>query len=234
MKKEDAVNQLAERVIVSEKLIVALDVDNEERAIELVETLERSFVSFFKIGLELSLVGGIDFIASIAKYNRVFVDLKLPNDIPETIERVVRVLTNAGVAFISLSDNASDETIRAAIRGRGDKKFPKILFVSRLSSDESSIVYGVAAKEAGIDGFIASGRDIYNLREYFPDALIVSPGIRLEGASHDDHKLVCTPSEAISMGANYIVVGRPISRSDEPRLAVLDIIKEMKEGKTNV
>lgn len=227
-----------------ERVIVALDVPTPKEAIQLVRKLEGE-VSFYKVGLELLMAGGMrELLQELVKDNGVFVDLKLPSDIPETVKRVVNVAAEIGVDFITLSNSATPGTVKAAVEGRGTKKKPALLFVSFLSSlDRSDFaqLYGkspdqfesflkdrtIEAKEAGADGFIVSGQEIKLLRETYPDALIVSPGIRMAGSSTDDHKRTCEPAQAIRLGADFIVVGRPIRNATDPREAAKRIIGEL-------
>jgi orotidine-5'-phosphate decarboxylase len=227
-----------------QRLIVALDVPTCDEAVAMVEQLGE-LVSFYKVGLELLMSGGIDgLLRGLAREKSVFVDLKLPNDIPETVRRAVHVAAEMGVQFLTLSHSASRETIQAALRGRGDHARPELLFVPVLSSlDQADFAresgldaaafHGELtrradeARAAGADGFIVSGREIGVLRARFPEAVLVSPGIRPSGASRDDHKRSSTPSEAIRWGADYIVVGRPIRDSSDRRDAARRIVDEI-------
>jgi orotidine-5'-phosphate decarboxylase len=189
----------------NDRLIVALDVPTSQEALDLVDELG-DLVSFYKIGLELLMAGGMErLFEALAKDKRVFVDLKLPNDIPETVQRAARVAASRGVKFLTLSNSATRETIRAAVAGRGDRTSLELLYVPVLSSldqadfakatgrDESSfradlLDRATAAREAGADGFIVSGQEIGLLRKQFPGVALVSPGIRLAGSGSDDHK----------------------------------------------
>jgi orotidine-5'-phosphate decarboxylase len=229
-----------------ERLIVALDVPTSDDALRIVAEL-KGLVSFYKVGLELLMSGGMgDLLRALAQEHSVFVDLKLPGDIPETVSRVVAVASDIGVKFITLSNSATRGTIAAAIAGRAGRPHPKLLYVSFLSSlDRTDFAqqYGspeagfesfleertATAKDAGADGFIVSGQEIGLLYKKYPNALIVSPGIRPAGGSKDDHKRTCTPAEAIGLGADYIVIGRPIRNAPDKRAAVQRIIDEIAE-----
>jgi orotidine-5'-phosphate decarboxylase len=175
---------------------------------------------------------------------RVFVDLKLPNDIPETVKRAVGVAAQHGVTFLTLSNSVTEETIRAAALGRGERRDPKLLFVPVLSSlDRTDFAKQTGqdpaeferflerrteeSQRAGADGFIVSGQEIQLLRKRYPQAVLVSPGIRPAGSATDDHKRSCTPAEAIRFGADYIVVGRPIRNAPNRRDAAARIIDEI-------
>jgi orotidine-5'-phosphate decarboxylase len=235
----------------SERLIVALDVPSNDQALRLVDELE-GIASFFKVGLELFVAGGIDaLLKKLIGEKRIFVDLKLPNDIGETIRRAVKVYAELGVEFLTLSGEADPATIRAAREGRGDKALPRLLYVSYLSSkDEADLREGGSsdrlvdhvvdrarrAVSTGCDGLIASGNLIRTLRQEFPDSNavpIVSPGVRPAGSASDDHKRTATPYEAIRMGADFLVVGRPIrdqGSSDARRDVAREVIAEIERG----
>jgi orotidine-5'-phosphate decarboxylase len=233
-----------------ERVIVALDVPSASDALGLVEKLG-DLVSFYKVGLELLMAGGIDgLLRTLATTKKVFVDFKLPDDIPATVRAAVRVASGLGVEFLTLSHSASQATIRAALEGRGEKRapaLPKLLFVPVLSSvdrgdfaratgraasefGDDVVRRSVEAKSAGVDGFIVSGEEIRLLRERFPTAPLVSPGIRPSWAASDDHKRACTPSEAIRWGADFIVVGRPIRQASSPRDAAQRIVDEIADA----
>jgi orotidine-5'-phosphate decarboxylase len=215
-----------------DRLIVPLDVPTPEAALELVRELD-GVVGFFKIGLELLMTGAMArVIDELRGTSRLFLDLKLPDDIPETIRRAVEVGTGLGADFLTLSAGVGPETIHAAVEGRGRASGPKLLYVSYLSSRDRPDLGEVdrrsdAALEAGCDGFIASGELIGRLRQRHPRAPIVSPGIRPRGAPKDDHKRSATPAEAIAAGADYLVVGRPIRDAADRRAAAVQIISEI-------
>lgn len=227
-----------------DRIIVALDVSTHREALSIVEDLQ-DLVSFYKVGLELLMSGGMDeLLRALVQKHNVFVDLKLPSDIPETVSRVVGLAADLGVKLITLSNSATRGSIVAALAGRGGRVDPKLLYVSSLSSlDRTDFAqqYGrpeadfesflkqqtASAKASGVDGFIVSGQEIRLLRTSYPEALIVSPGIRPVGASKDDHKRTCTPAEAIALGADYIVVGRPIRNAPDRRAATQRIIDEL-------
>jgi orotidine-5'-phosphate decarboxylase len=227
-----------------ERIIVALDVPTAREALSLVEELH-GLVSFYKVGLELLLAGGLEnLLVRLARESKVFVDLKLPNDIPETVRRAVAVATRAGVTFLTLSHSATRQTLQSAIAGRGGSVHPELLFVPVLSSMDGADFARTTGQPAsqfgddlvrrakiaegdGADGFIISGPEIALMRAAFPRAILVSPGIRPAGAATEDHKRSCTPAEAIHLGADYIVVGRPIRNAAHRRDAAKRIIEEI-------
>jgi orotidine-5'-phosphate decarboxylase len=229
-------------VTAADRLIVALDVPTVDEALRAVDTLDN--VSFFKIGLQLFVTGGLPTLLASLREKRVFVDLKLPGDISNTIASVIDVFVNAKVTFVTLSESMPLPAIRAARAARDahSSASPKLLTVPVLSSLDASDVPALAgasdvetyilrkahaAIAAGCDGIIASGAAIRICREGLPHAIIVSPGIRPAGATTDDHKRHTTPTEACRLGADYLVVGRPILKSPSPRDAADRIIEEI-------
>ena len=214
-----------------ERLIVALDVDSCEEAMELVTRLGDS-VSFYKLGLQLFMSRGYfelaDRLRALGK--RVFADLKF-FDVPETVASAVRMLAATGVDFATVHGN--DAMLEAAAR---EKKDLKILAVTVLTSldrgDLRDLGFDVAVEELvlsrarralalGCDGVISSGLEAKALRgELGERLLIVSPGIRpVENRPTDDQKRVVSVEDAFRNGADYIVVGRPIRAAKDPRAA---------------
>jgi orotidine-5'-phosphate decarboxylase len=222
-----------------EKLIVALDFWDIDDAYKLVEKLGDE-VSFYKVGLGLQLAGGDEFAKSLVQQGkRVFLDYKWL-DIEETVKMAVRRAAESGIAFLTVHPVGG--ILNAAVEGRGDSKL-KILCVTVLTSmdaediremgfqcDVEELVLARATKalNAGCDGVIASAREASMIRARTNNKLmIVSPGIRPAGSSTDDQKRVSTPSEAIKAGADYLVVGRPITAAPDPQSAARAIITEM-------
>jgi orotidine-5'-phosphate decarboxylase len=230
----------------AERLIVALDVPGVDAALKAVDELDN--VSFFKIGLQLFLTGGFPELLNALRGKRVFVDLKVPGDISNTIAAVVDMCVEHGVAFLTLSESMPAKAIRVAAdtrnaRGRSEPKFLIVPLVSSLDADDVSESIGgddletyvlkraKRALDAGCDGIIASGDAVRWCRAAFPPpTLIVSPGIRPAGSTQDDHKRLTTPTDAIRMGADYLVVGRPILRAADPRAAAAGVIREIESA----
>jgi orotidine-5'-phosphate decarboxylase len=226
-----------------DRIIVALDVPTVDEALAGVERLDN--ISFFKVGLQLFMTGGLPDLLHALRNKRVFVDLKLPGDISNTIAAVIDACVNMNVELLTLSESMPLPAIRAARAARAarNSSHPKFLTVPVLSSlDASDLPAGAggengveavivkraqAALDAGCDGIIASGDAIQVCRRAFPSTLIVSPGIRPSGASTDDHKRHTTPAEAIRLGADYLVIGRPILKAPDPRAAAQRIIEEI-------
>jgi orotidine-5'-phosphate decarboxylase len=198
-------------------------------------------VEFYKVGYELALApDGLAFAEMLARSGKkVFLDLKL-HDIGNTIERAVARAAERGMTFLTV--HAFPQTMRAAVRGRGGAKL-KILAVTVLTSwdDNDLAEAGYAmkvpdlvlkkaeqAKAIGIDGIVASAAEAVNIRKTVGrDTLIVTPGIRPAGNAAGDQKRVVTPGDAIRAGADYLVVGRPVTGAAEPMKAAETIVGEI-------
>jgi orotidine-5'-phosphate decarboxylase len=219
-----------------------------DTALRIVETLDN--VSFFKVGLQLFLTGELPRLLAALRQKSLFVDLKVPGDIANTIGSVIDLCVTMGVKFLTLSESMPLSAIRGAkaARERHGSKNPEFLtvpFLSSLDRDDLRAMTGsdditthilaraAAALEAGCDGVVASGQEIRLCRTSFPNTIIVSPGIRPIGSSADDHKRFTTPSEAIHLGADYLVVGRPILNSSTPRKVAETIIAEIDQARAD-
>jgi orotidine-5'-phosphate decarboxylase len=228
----------------ADRLIVALDLPTADAALRAVQLLDN--VSFFKLGLQLFMTGGMPALLQSLRGKRVFVDLKVPGDIGNTITGVIDVCYEHGVAMLTLSDSMPAPGIRVAAAARNahlgfDLKLLTVPLVSSLDASDLSEITGTAgdletyvlerakrAIDAGCDGVIASGDAIQWCRRAFPEpTLIVSPGIRPAGAAPDDQKRHTTPGDAIRRGADYLVVGRPILGAPDPREAAGRVIEEI-------
>jgi orotidine-5'-phosphate decarboxylase len=223
-----------------DRLIVALDVANVEEAKALIEALGDS-VGVYKIGLELLFSGGFALAQELARREcPVFVDAKLL-DIETTVERATAAIARMDVAFLTV--HALDKkTLAAAVRGRGESPL-KLLGITVLTNlaaadlveqgcdhplDELVLHRAKLAKEAGFDGVIASGHEAAKIRDAVgPDFLIVTPGVRPQGTDAEDQTRAATPQSAIEAGADYLVVGRPITRAADPRAAADAIVVEI-------
>lgn len=233
-----------------DRLIVALDVPDHKEAIQLVRKLDNVF--FFKIGLELILCGNlVELIKELHKKRAdggIFLDLKLAFDIPQTITNFIKICTDLRIKFITITGPSEfvlkSRVIQTAGDARGGSENPKIIGVPLVSSmriDETTLSgasndtdyilqRGGDLIEAGCDGLIVSGNPIQHCRNKFDDVIIVSPGIRPSGASTDDHVRFTTPSQAIELGADYLVVGRPILNAPNKKEAAQKIIDEIDEA----
>lgn len=236
-----------------DRLIVALDFPTHDQAYALVDKLDN--VSFFKVGLELFLAGDVlGFIRDLqqrrAKNGGVFVDLKLSGDIGNTITRFVEGCLALNVQFITIVESnplaITVSTLKAARLARGTARNPRLLMVPLFSSlDTEDLRQSGVARDAteyiveqgaqmlthGCDGLIVSGDAIGVCRQTFGrDIDIVSPGIRPAWAEVGDHKRHTTPAQAIRLGADYLVVGRPIATDRDPRAAAQRVIEEIDEA----
>jgi orotidine-5'-phosphate decarboxylase len=223
-----------------ERLIVALDARDVAEAEHWIETLGDS-VQFFKVGMELVYGGaGLDLIERLVKSGKhVFVDLKL-HDIPNTVERATAQIARLGAFFLTV--HAYPQTMRAALAGAEGSGL-KLLAVSVLTScDDSDLAEAgyafsvralverraAQAQKIGVAGVVASPAEAAMLRAACArDFLLVTPGIRSLGAEIADQKRVATAGKAIADGADYLVVGRPVTQASDPRGAAEAIVAEI-------
>ena len=218
-----------------ERLIMALDLPTVDQAKALVDQLGDA-VSFYKVGLELFMSGNYyELIHWLNIHNKhVFADLKF-FDVPETVARAIRVLSQHGVDFATVHGN--DAIMEAAGKAKGDLKVLAVTVLTSLDQgdmtdlgfdcDVQKLVLSRArrALALGCDGVISSGLEVPALRaEVDNKLLVVSPGIRpVENRPSDDQKRVVTVEQAFRNGADYIVVGRPIRDAADPRAAALQV-----------
>jgi orotidine-5'-phosphate decarboxylase len=220
-------------------IIVALDVESAEEARALVGRIGAE-VTFYKVGMELYAAAGMDFVRELIDGGRdVFLDLKF-YDIPETVKRAVRQVARTGVRFLTV--HGSSAVMRAAAEGRGASPL-KLLAVTVLTSfdeqDLADLGYPCAprelvelrvrkAMEAGMDGIVASPVEARSVRALAGErAILVTPGVRSAGAGKGDQKRVATPAEAIRDGADYLVMGRQITRAADPAAVVRTVLDEI-------
>ena len=224
-------------------LIIALDVESAHDARSLIEALTPE-IRFFKVGMELYAAAGPDFVREmVADGLHVFLDLKM-FDIGETVKRAVAQVARMGVRFLTV--HGSTPVMRAAVEGRANTLL-RLLAVTVLTSfDEQDLVdlgYPCPVSElvalrvrnamaAGIDGIVASPLEAGSIREQAgPGAIIVTPGVRSHGASAGDQKRVATPAEAVRDGADYLVIGRQVTRAADPLAAVRQIRAELEAAR---
>lgn len=220
-------------------IIVALDVETAAEARALVSKIGPA-VGFYKVGMELYAAAGMEIVRDLQGQGKsVFLDLKF-YDIPETVKRAVAQVAKTGVQFLTIHGSAS--IMRAAVEGRGASNL-KLLAVTVLTSfgpeDLEDLGYACEvgrlvehrarkAVECGIDGLVASALETAALREIAgPDTILVTPGVRSEGAAQGDQKRVATPAEAIKNGADYLVIGRQITRASAPGAEAARILQEI-------
>lgn len=228
------------------RLILALDVPTPDEALALVREL-RGVVAFFKVGLELIVGGAVpEIVRALGPEGRIFLDLKTPSDIPETVKRTVRsIAAHPAIELLTLDVHTSAPAVAAAREGRGERSHPKLLLVTWLSSYDASDLKAMGggddlgaylrqraafARGAGCEGVIASGEAVGLVRAAWPEAVIVSPGIRAAGAATDDHKRFSTAGDAVRDGADYVVVGRPIRDAKDRARAAEEIVADLERG----
>ncbi|MBV9127722.1 MAG: orotidine-5'-phosphate decarboxylase [Verrucomicrobia bacterium] len=239
------------------RLIVALDVGGEPAALRLVERLAGE-VGIFKIGLELFTLAGPGIVARVRAAGGgagIFLDLKF-HDIPNTVERAVRAATSLGVEMLTLHASGGGEMLRAAVRGSAGGEAPAagrplLLGVTVLTSSnagtlrelgleaptENAVATQVVrlarlAQGAGLGGLVASPLEIDPLRAAVgPSLRLVIPGVRpIWAAEAGDQRRVLTPSEAVAAGADFLVVGRPITGATDPVEAARRVVEEIVQG----
>jgi len=228
---------------VNERIILALDVDSPEQAKELVKKTE-SHINFYKVGLQLFMASWFEIVDWLsARGHKVMVDLKF-FDIPETVRLAVAQLNNRGVTFATIHGN--DPIIRAAVEAKGDLALLAVTVLTSFDQEDmqamgmtqsiEDLVYFRArrALELGCDGVVSSGLEAKRLRDRLGvKLLIVTPGIR-PGANiydqQDDQQRIVTARQAIADGADYLVVGRPITKAAEPIEVIKMLQDEIRQG----
>jgi len=223
-----------------EKIIVALDVATNKEALRLASLLADD-VGLFKIGLQSYTAEGPALIRPISFFGpKVFLDLKL-HDIPNTVAKAVEAAGTLGVRMLTLHLSGGSEMIRAAVSARSDSLLLLGVTVLTSSTDETLAETGITEKTSdqvlrlarlgvanGIDGLVASPHEARMLRAEFGDRIkIVTPGIRPAGSDPGDQKRFATPREAIDAGADYLVIGRPITGDPDPKTVAQGVAAEL-------
>lgn len=235
-----------------DKLIVALDVSSADAGAHLAERLH-GHMGMFKVGLEnFTAEGPVLARYLVAQGERLFLDLKL-HDIPNTVRAAARQAAQLGVSIFNVHASGGRKMMEAALAGaqegsatRPDGSRPLVLAVTVLTSlagedlaelglagnpEEAVVRLARLARQVGLDGVVASPREIAALRrDSGPDFVIVTPGIRPASATTDDQARIATPESAIRAGADYIVVGRPITGAPDPAAAADAIVAEMERA----
>lgn len=226
-----------------ERLVVALDVRTAVEAQNLVYSLGAS-VGLFKVGLQLYIAEGPNLVRELVNSGKkVFLDLKL-HDIPNTVAAAVRSAAELKVHMLTIHTQGGPKMLAAAVKAaRSSLNPPLILGVTVLTSmdevdlDATGIAANIEAQtlrlarlanQAGMNGIVASPLEAAKLRkELGNDMTLVCPGIRPSGSNPDDQIRTATPAEAIRAGANYLVVGRPITEASDPTHVVRGILREI-------
>src|SRR3954451_22912735 len=225
-----------------DRLIVPLDLPGVAEAEAMVARLGDS-VTFYKIGYQLAYAGGLPLVRQLAGAGKkVFVDLKL-HDIGNTVARGVESVAKLGATFLTV--HAYPQTMKAAVEGRSGSGL-KILGVTVLTSYDDGDLHaagyrlGVSdlvearaqqAQVLGIDGLVSSPEEAASLRKLVGHQMnLVTPGIRPAGSATGDQKRIMTPARAIAAGADYLVVGRPVTEAVAPKAAADAIQKEIAQA----
>ncbi len=233
-----------------DRIILALDVDTHEEAINLVKDLT-PYVGVFKIGMQLYNSIGPSIVEEVNELGgKVFVDLKF-HDIPNTAGAAGKVLTRLNSFMFNVhaaggremmqkvAADAQDEATRMGIvpptilavtvlTSISDQQLQDEMYVSGLNVKELAVKWAVMAKESGLNGVVCSPQEITAIRAACgPDFKIVTPGIRPRWSEANDQKRITTPRDALDLGADYMVIGRPITKADDRRAAAMKIIEEL-------
>jgi orotidine-5'-phosphate decarboxylase len=239
----------------TDKIIVSLDLDDLEK-IKSIICLLKDIVPFYKIGAIPFTYFGLELIDYLKQAGcKIMLDLKY-HDIPNTVARSCEAATKMGVEFITVHTSGGfsmlEEAVKATLMASKVNEItrPKLLGITVLTSideayfkdlfgdlkrslEEQVVFLAQLARSAGLDGVVASPKEVRLIRkECGKDLLIITPGIRPRGASvgDDDQARTMTPKEAIIAGVDHMVIGRPIVKAPDPRQAVENIIKEIEDG----
>ncbi len=231
-----------------EALCIALD-GSDRHWIEATGKAVAPHAGWLKVGLEGFTAHGPDLVRRVSALgSRVFLDLKL-HDIPATVARAAANCAASGADMFNVHASGGAEMLRAAVdgaRSAATSRAPKILAVTVLTSldraaleelglavapEELVVRWARMARSCNLDGVVASAKETALIRGACgPDFLIVTPGIRPAWAAGDDQKRIVTPAAAMADGADVLVVGRPVTRADDPAAAAQRILQEMSEG----
>ncbi|WDE96733.1 orotidine-5'-phosphate decarboxylase [Lentisphaera profundi] len=225
------------------KLIVALDVDSLTEAEEAVDKLGGK-VTWFKVGKQLFTAEGPAIVKMLKNRGfKVFLDLKF-HDIPNTVAQAVKSALSIGADMVNFHATGGSEMMRVAVE-KNRPNFPdaELIAVTVLTSSGQSVLdelhlsgtpeeavlrFAGLAKNAGVDGVVCSAWEIEALKKaYGTEFKVVVPGIRPKGSASDDQKRIMTPRQAAELGADYIVVGRPIMKASDPIASVEAILAEL-------
>ena len=227
------------------RVIIPLDVSSVSGALALVDQLGDE-ADFYKIGFELYTRGGLEVVRElVSRDKRVFLDIKL-HDIPNTVARAVEAASDLGVDLLTLHASGGQRMMAAAAEARSSHlKLLGVTVLTSMTTDEMASAWGREissvrdevlrlanlGKEAGLDGIVSSALEASWIRQKIgPSFLIVTPGIRPAGSDSDDQNRVATPREAVQSGADFLVIGRPITQADDPSAAFAAVLKEIEEA----
>jgi orotidine-5'-phosphate decarboxylase len=230
-----------------DRIIVALDYSEAASALALVDSLGDS-VSFYKVGLQLFTSAGAEIVRQLKlRKKRVFLDLKF-HDIPNTVAGAVSSVSKLGVDLLTIHASGGTAMMEAAVKATRDAEHPAtVLAVTVLTSMDAAALRAInvqvtpavqvlhlakLAKDAGCGGIVCSAEEIADVRPIIgPEMKLVIPGIRPAGSASGDQARMATPADAISRGADYLVIGRPITAAPDPRAAARAIFEEVSANK---
>ncbi|MBO8159410.1 orotidine-5'-phosphate decarboxylase [Thermosyntropha sp.] len=233
-----------------DRIILALDVGTREEALDLVRKL-KDYVGAFKVGMQLFNSTGPEIVKTINELGgKVFVDLKF-HDIPNTVAEAGKVMTRLGCYMFNLHAAGGREMMKK-VAGEVEKEAARLsisapitlavtvltsisqeelendMLIAGLKVEEVALKWAVMAKECGMKGVVCSPHEIKAVRAACgPDFKIVTPGIRPLWSEKNDQKRITTPKQALELGADYMVIGRPITKADNPKKAAEKIIEEL-------
>lgn len=231
---------LSSTISLRDRMIVALDFPTKTKALSFVSTLSDA-VTTYKIGLQLYTAEGPEILRAVAATGaKVFLDLKL-HDIPNTVARTVEAAGELGVQMLTVHLSGGRDMLSAAVAAKPPNLL--LLGVTVLTSAtqetlrETGLDSGIEdqvlrlaelGQQAGIDGLISSPHEVRTLRERLGDEIkLITPGVRPTWAPANDQKRFTTPNEALKNGADYLVIGRPITASPDPRAAIDRLLAEI-------
>ncbi|WP_051978541.1 orotidine-5'-phosphate decarboxylase [Edaphobacter aggregans] len=232
-------------VDVRDRLAVALDVPDVRLALDLVDRLGDS-CRWVKVGMELYYAAGNSLLDELrSRGYRIFLDLKL-HDIPNTVAGGVQSVAKSGAELLTVHASGGGAMLTAAAEAAKTPGAPRLLAVTVLTSMDAAELSAVGvcsspaeqvlqlarlATRAGINGMVCSAEEVAALRaELGPEAMLVVPGIRPAGNESNDQRRVATPAEAIARGASMLVVGRPITRAEDPADAARAVLREIESA----
>ncbi len=226
------------------KLIVALDFDNPKDALNMASTLKGT-VEWVKVGLELFITEGPSIIEKLKAMDyKVFVDLKL-HDIPNTVKGATLALASHKADMLTLHISGTENMVKEAVSAMQNSNHKALLFgVTVLTSISEGEYIGydgnlkdltnLLAKKAsmwGLDGIVCSGHEVEGIKKDNPNLLGLCPGIRLSTGEVNDQKRVMTPMQAVQNGADFLVVGRPITQAENPLAIAKEVLAEIAKAK---
>ncbi len=226
------------------KLIVALDYDNPTDALKMASCLKGT-VEWVKVGLELFVSEGPSIIQALKDMNfKVFVDLKL-HDIPNTVKKAALALASHKADMMTIHISGTENMVRETVAAIKTAEHKPLIFgitvLTSISENEYigyngslKVLANLLAKNAsewGLDGIVCSGHEVNDIKKTNPNLLGLCPGIRLSSNDVNDQKRVMTPLQAVQNGADFLVVGRPITQSQDPLLVAKEVINQIEKAK---